>query len=94
MLCVVQVFNHHYEDLYVFPWERKRPKAFMRASQQVRSQQGSHHYLINNHAIASMPSGPRPTRLQHRSAYSSSSCQPGTCQSSTCTDLWLCGLTE
>ncbi|KAF6255964.1 hypothetical protein COO60DRAFT_1461903, partial [Scenedesmus sp. NREL 46B-D3] len=28
------VFNHHYEDLYVFPWERKRPKAFMRASQQ------------------------------------------------------------
>jgi hypothetical protein len=29
-----QVFNHHYEDLYFFPWERKRPKAFMRASQQ------------------------------------------------------------
>jgi hypothetical protein len=28
------VFNHHYEDLYFFPWERKRPKAFMRASQQ------------------------------------------------------------
>jgi hypothetical protein len=34
--CVIhlQVFNHHYEDLYFFPWERKRPKAFMRASQQ------------------------------------------------------------
>lgn len=30
----VQVFNHHYEDLYMFPWERKRPKALMRASQQ------------------------------------------------------------
>jgi hypothetical protein len=28
------VFNHHYEDLYSFPWDRKRPKAFMRASQQ------------------------------------------------------------
>ena len=28
------MFNHHYEDLYFFPWERKRPKAFMRASQQ------------------------------------------------------------
>jgi len=32
--CYSQVFNHHYEDLYTFPWERKRPKAFMRASQQ------------------------------------------------------------
>lgn len=29
-----QVFNHHYEDMYFFPWERKRSKAFMRASQQ------------------------------------------------------------
>eukprot|EP00878_Enallax_costatus_P026149 GHUV01028032.1.p1 GENE.GHUV01028032.1~~GHUV01028032.1.p1 ORF type:complete len:428 (+),score=17.12 GHUV01028032.1:329-1612(+) len=28
------VFNHHYEDLYMFPWERKRRKALMRASQQ------------------------------------------------------------
>jgi hypothetical protein len=28
------VFNHHYEDLYVYPWEKKRPKAMMRASQQ------------------------------------------------------------
>jgi hypothetical protein len=25
---------HHYEDLYFFPCEHKRPKAFMRASQQ------------------------------------------------------------
>ena len=28
------MFNHHYEDLYSFPWDRKRSKAFMRASQQ------------------------------------------------------------
>lgn len=28
------MFNHHYEDMYFFPWDRKRPKAFMRASQQ------------------------------------------------------------
>ncbi|KAI8473689.1 MAG: glycosyl transferase family 90-domain-containing protein [Monoraphidium minutum] len=31
---LMPVFNHHYEDLYTFPWDRKRPKAFMRASQQ------------------------------------------------------------
>ncbi|KIZ00350.1 KDEL motif-containing protein 2 Flags:Precursor [Monoraphidium neglectum] len=31
---LMPVFNHHYEDLYSFPWDRKRPKAFMRASQQ------------------------------------------------------------
>lgn len=22
-----QVFNHHYEDMYFFPWDRRRPKA-------------------------------------------------------------------
>ncbi|GBF96471.1 hypothetical protein Rsub_09270 [Raphidocelis subcapitata] len=31
---LMPVFNHHYEDLYSFPWDRKRSKAFMRASQQ------------------------------------------------------------
>ncbi|KAF8060292.1 Poglut3 [Scenedesmus sp. PABB004] len=31
---LLPVFNHHYEDLYLFPWEAKRPTAFMRASQQ------------------------------------------------------------
>lgn len=30
----IQVFNHHYEDLYMFPWHKKRGKAMMRASQQ------------------------------------------------------------
>eukprot|EP00877_Chromochloris_zofingiensis_P014367 jgi/Chrzof1/9184/Cz03g39020.t1 len=31
---LMPVFNHHYEDLYVFDWHKKREKAFMRASQQ------------------------------------------------------------
>ena len=31
---LIPVFNHHYEDLYIFPWKQKRAKAFMRASQQ------------------------------------------------------------
>jgi hypothetical protein len=29
-----QVMNHHYDDLYSFPWHKKRAAAFMRASQQ------------------------------------------------------------